>query len=501
MLLVGLLVLPRLQRESLLPSLKETDLLIHWDGTPGASHPEMRRIATQATRELRSIPGVRRVGAHVGRAVMSDQVVGINSGDLWVSVDPATDYAATLAAIQEVVDGYPGLSDVLTYPEERVREVLTGADEPVIVRIYGQDLEILRDRAEEVKQALSEIDGIVDPHVEVQVEVPQVEVEVDLAAAHRHGIKPGDVRRASTTLLSGIGVGSLFEAQKVFDVVVWGAPGIRRSLTDIRDLLIDTPNGGHVRLDEVASVRVGPSPSVIKREAVSRYIDVDAEVSGRDVASVVGDVKARLSEIRFPLEYHAEVLGEYAERQAVHTRVLGFSLAAAIGILLLLQAAFGSWRLALLTFAALPLALVGGVLAAYAAGGLLSLGSLVGFLTVVGIAARNCVTLIRHYQHLEQDEGETFGPALVQRGTRERLTPILMTALATGAAVTPFVLFGGIPGHEIVHPMAVVILGGLVTSTLLNLFVVPVLYLRFGSSPEPDIASLELIMDRAGALT
>jgi Cu/Ag efflux pump CusA len=195
---------------------------------------------------------------------------------------------------------------------------------------------------------------------------------------------------------------------------------------------------------------------------------------------VVGDVKRALQKVTFPLGYHAEVLGEAAERQKAENRLLLFGAAAVIGILFLLQAAFRSWRLAILLFVTLPMALVGGVLGAWIAGGIVSLGSLVGFFTVLGIAARNGIMLINHCQHLEQHEGERFGPALVLRGAQERLSPILMTALATGLALIPLVIRGTIPGHEIEHPMAVVIVGGLVTSTLINLFVVPALYLRFG---------------------
>jgi Cu/Ag efflux pump CusA len=203
-------------------------------------------------------------------------------------------------------------------------------------------------------------------------------------------------------------------------------------------------------------------------------------VSGRDLGSVVRDVEEALREIEFPQGTHPELLGEYAERQAAQDRLLIFALAALVGVFLLLQASFGKTRLALLTFLTLPSALVGGILAAFFTGGILSLGSLVGFFTVLGIAARNGIMMINHFQHLERYEGETFGPALVVRGARERLSPILMTALATGLALVPLAIAGDLPGHEIEHPMAIVILGGLITSTLLNLFVVPSLYLRFG---------------------
>ena len=225
-----------------------------------------------------------------------------------------------------------------------------------------------------------------------------------------------------------------------------------------------------------------PTPNVVHREANSRSIDVDVDVKGRGLGAVAHDVDTKLAELKMPLGYHTEVLGEYAERQSTQGRMLGFAALAAVGVFLLLWAAFHSLRLALLSFLTLPSALVGGLIAAYANGGIISLGALVGFFTILGIAARNGIMLINHYQHLEQYEDEMFGAAMVIRGARERLAPILMTALATALAVVPLVIAGDIPGHEIEHPMAVIILGGLVTSTLLNLFVVPSLYLRFGRS-------------------
>jgi CzcA family heavy metal efflux pump len=482
--LIGLAVLPFLG-ESLFPQFKERDFLMHWVSKPGTSHDEVVRITTQASRELRSIPGVRDFGSHIGRAVQGEEVSGINFAENWVSIDPNVNYDKTVAAIQDMSEGYPGLfHNVLTYLNERIDEVLVGSSDQVVVRIYGPDLEVLRSKAEEVRQTLSQIDGAADVHTEFQVDVPHIQVKVDLAKAQRYGLKPGDVRRAAATLVAGTEVSDIHRDGKVYDVMVWSTPQTRQSPNSIRNLLISTPDGGTVRLGDVADVSILPTPNLIEREYDSRRIEVGLNAGGRDLGDVVRDVKQRLSGIKFPLEYHAEVLGEYEERQASQRRLLGFGLASAIGVFLLLQAAFGSWRLAALAFFTLPSALVGGVLAAFATGGVISLGSLIGFFTVFGVAARNGIMLINHYQHLEREEGEPFGPKLVLRGARERLAPILMTALAAGLALLPLVMAGDIPGHEIEHPMAIVILGGLLTSTVLNLFIVPSLYLRFGKSKE-----------------
>jgi CzcA family heavy metal efflux pump len=490
-LLLGLAVTPLLDQD-LAPSFKDTDLLIRLDGAPGTSHPEMTRVTDQASRELRAIEGVRDVGAHVGRAVMSDQTVGVSSSELWVSVDPSADYDRTVADIQQVVDGYPGLDgELLTYPKKRIDDVLGGRDDDLVVRVYGQDLDVLRAKAEEVRKLVAGIDGTADEQVERLVEEPTLEIEVDLARARKVGIKPGDVRRAAATMLSGIQVGSLFEEQKVFDVVVWGAPQVRSSLTSVRRLMVDVPGGGQVRLEDVADVRIKPAPTVIRHDNVSRSIDVTASIGGRSLDAVVDDVETALkTQMSFPLEYHAEVLGDHADRQAAQRRTGIIALIAAAVVFLLLQAALGSWRLAATTFLTLPVALVGGVLGVLLSGGVLSLGALVGFVLLLGVAARNGVMLIRHLQHLEQVEGEAFGPGLVLRGAGERLTPIVLTALAIAAAILPLLIGGNVPGQEVLQPMAVVVLGGLVTATLLNLFVTPALYLRFGADVEgrPDAA-------------
>jgi Cu/Ag efflux pump CusA len=484
---VGLLIYPTLGSQ-LLPNFKERDFLMHWLTEPATGASEEKRISERACHDLREIPGVRNCGSHIGQALLSDEIYGVYFGENWISVSEDVDYDRTLDAVHRTVEGYPGIyRDVQTYLRERIKEVLTGTSESIVVRIFGPDLQVLREKADEVAGAIAKVNGTVDVSPDFAEELPHVEVELDLDAARSRGLKPGDVRRQSSTLLASEEVSDIFSGGKAYDVHVWSIPSARNSLTDVQELPIDTPGGGQVRLAEVADVRVAPTPNHIERELQSRRIDVGANVEGRDLASVVDDVEDAVDSVRFPREYHAEVLGESTELNAAQDRLLGFGLAAAAAIFLLLHAAFGSLRLAVLTFLLLPTALVGGVLAVWLGDGVLSLGSLVGFLTVFGIAARNGILMISHFRHLERYEGEPFGPGLVLRGAQERLAPILMTASATGLALIPLAIPGAIPGHEIEHPMAIVILGGLVTATLLNLFVLPSLYLRFGrSAPARD---------------
>lgn len=485
--LSGIAVVPKLGQE-LLPSFKERDFLMHWLTKPGTSWPEMNRITIQGSKELRQIEGVRNFGAHIGQALIMDEVVGMYFGENWVSVDPSVPYDETVDKIQAVVDGYPGLfRDVLTYLKERIREVLTGSSNAIVVRIFGEDLNVLHEKASELRDVMEKIEGVIDLHVELHEDIPQILVKVDLDSAQQYGLKPGDVRRAAAGMIAGIEIGDIHTVNRTYDVQVWSTPETRHSLTSLRNLPINTQDGRVVKLVDVADVSIQPTPNVIEREHLKRNIDVSANVKGRDLGAVYNDVRAAMESVKFPLEYHPELLGEYTERQAAQKKLFNVAIIAIITIFLLLHISFSSIRLATIAFILLPAALVGGALAAFLGGGVISLGSLVGFLTVLGISARNGILMVHHFQHLELEEGMEFGPELVLRGAKERLAPILMTAATTALALVPLAIAGQIPGYEIEHPMAVVILGGLITATLLNLLVFPSLYLRFGGIREQQI--------------
>lgn len=521
--IAGVAILPFISQQPL-PALHELSFLIHLNGMPGTSHPEMSRIATRMGNELRTVPGVNNVGAHIGRAIRGDQVVNVNSAEMWVNIDPKADYKQTAAAIKEVVEGYPGLTyNVQTYLREKSGDIIAEPEDKIVTRIYGDKEDVLRSKAEDVKKAIKGIDGIVESRIKYPIREATLETEVNLKAAQEHGLKPGDVRRAAVTLLSGIVVGSLYEDQKVFDVVVWSTPETRHSLSSIRDLKIDTPDGGRVRLGDVAEIRIVATDSAIRHEACRRYIDVVADVQKRDLGAVAADIKVRIGDLKFPLEYFTSVLGDYAVPRAARVRVLVVSLAAATGIFFLLQAAVGSWRLAALSFLTFPAALAGGLLATYCTGGVFSLGSLAGLLAVFGIAVCSSITLIKHYQRLTPIGGNghvdpevarfraqfdprnrfdaiepgavpPFGPGLVQHGARERMAPILATTVATGLAVAPALFLGDVAGLETLRPMAIVTIGGLITSTLFILFGVPAIFLLCGPDRGIEFADLSVSM-------
>ncbi len=474
-------------KKSLLPDLHDTNLLVKWDGPHGTSLPEMDRITSRAATELRALPGVKNVGAQVGQASLGDAPVGSDSAEMWVSVDPSANYGKTVKAIKAVVAGYPGFHhEVTTYTKNRMTDVLSPTQDQITVRVFGNDsLDTLQKTAADVQAAVAGTNGVVGAHITSPPTEPTMEVEVDLAKAKALGIKPGDVRRAAATMLSGLRVGNLFEDQKVFDVVVWSTPDTRSSLTGVQGLLIDTPDGGHVRLGDVATVRVRATPPVIEHRDISRFVDVTANVKGHNVGKVADRVKEQLKSVSFPVEYHAELLAGYSHEQGAQRRMLGFALAAAVGIFLLLQAAFTSWRVGTIAFATLVVALTGGVFAAWLDGGPASLATIAGLLAVLGLTVRQSVTLLDRYRRLRTVEGMALGVDLVTRGAQERVTPIVISTVAIAAAFLPVIFFGSIAGQEIIHPMALVLVGGLITSAIANLFVLPALYLRFAPRKEP----------------
>ncbi len=475
----GAVILPRLG-ESLFPTFKEPDLLMHFDTRPGTSLKEMTRMVGRLQHRLLQIPGVAHVGSHIGQAILGEEVAGPEFSEQWITLSPHANLDQTTAAVRAVAASFPGtFLDLTSYLHERIDETITSDSEDIVVRILGSNFGTLQRLASEVTHKLSGTPGLIDLHPQSQGFIPQIQETVRSSVAARYGLTPGQVRRAAATLLGTVEVGTIAANGISTEVSAFSVPGVRRSLTDIRRLLIDTPNGGHVELGQVASLKVNSTPSDITRVNSSDKVDVTANVNGSNLGSVTDSVRAKLAQIHLPLGYHLELLGEAAERQAAQGRLLKMGLGAIFAILILLITAFQGLRLAALMFLTLPVALVGGVLAAWGALGTISLGALIGFFAVLGIAARNGILMISHLQHLENEEGEQFGIGLVLRGAQERLSPILMTALATALALVPLVIFGDRPGQEIENPMAIVILGGLATSTLLNLFVLPTLYLRF----------------------
>ena len=490
----GIAVAPMLE-EDMRPQLRERTLLVHWQASPGTSHPEMTRVTARVADELRALPGVAAVAAHIGRAITSDQVTGVDTGELWVALQEDADYDVTSASVRGVVAGYPGIAhDVLTYGEERGTELGVGAppEDELVVRVYGQDYDVLAEKAGEVRAALTGLDGVTAVDVDAQTQEPQISVQVDLAKAQEVGLTPGQVRRAAATLVSGIEVGSLFEQQKIFQVIVLGSPDVRHDLSAVRDLTIDGARGP-VRLGDVADVTVASVPTVLRHNAVSRYVDVRATIS-TNPAAVAESVERALAEVDFPLEYHAEVVGDPEGQQSARIQLLGLAVASLVLMLLLFQAFLRSWKLALVALIGLPPALSGGVLLLASTDRPLDLGALLGIVVLVGVYSRNLLALFERYRELTGHHGGRPEISVVLTGARDRFPAVFTVAVTGVLMLLPVVVLGARPGLEVLLPMAFVVIGGLVTTTVMTLFVLPLMYLNV--APDDDGMDAEMDPDR-----
>jgi len=489
--IVAVALVPGLTRElPIVSAVPDRTLLVEWQAAAGTGPEVMNRLMTKAGEELSQVDGVAQVGGHVGRAITSDQSSDVNSGELWVTMKEGANISNVRDGVRAIVEGYPGMAaNVTTYPEQQVTKASAIDDQQFRVRVYGVDLAILREKASEIRDILSRTDGVVDPTVEATAEQPVAEIEVDLAKAQKEGVKPGDVRRAAATVLQGIEVGYLFEQQKVFQVVVKGTPATRHSLTNVRDMLVDKPEGGQIRLGDVADVRLSPNQTVIHHDDTSRRMDVVANVQGRSLADVTADVQNAIKGMQFPVEYHAEIPKKFGEQQAAGDLIGWLSLAAAAGILVLLLTVLGSWRLAALVFVLLPVALLGGVIAAWLSGGFGSLYVLVALAAVLAVAVRDAVMLMGAYQSIQAQDPAAAPAEQMKRAVSERLQPIVLTAIITALALVPLVLLGGPVATAMLLPMALILWGGLITSALLTLYILPILFLRFGPAANTDWGS------------
>jgi CzcA family heavy metal efflux pump len=485
MLLAGTgAVLPFLGGE-FLPDFRESNFVIFMAGKSDSSLVESERMGKQLATQLLQIRGVRSVAQQIGRADLSEDTWGPNISEVWVTLDDRADYDTVLAEVRVVLDDTPGyVFQAKQFLRERIDEVLTGSTADLVIRVVGPDLDVLRTKADDVAKAIRDVRGVKDLRIEQLVDVPQIEVLLKPKSVAGYGFSVGQTNHALQTLLRGTHVGQVYEADTVFDVVVRAVPEARSDPHSLGDLLLDSPTGERIPLRALADIGIVSAPNMINREQGRRRLLVTCNAEGRDVASVMTEIQQRLRDrVTLPATgYHFEFAGEFAAKSEAQQRMFWLGTASLVGIFVLLYLDFQSLKLSLLVMLSVPLACVGGVLSVLLSGGDVSLGSLVGFVTVFGIAIRNGILLISNYQHLQQ-QGHPFGPELILKGSVERLAAILMTAGVTALAIVPLVVAGNLPGHEIEHPMAVVIMGGLLSSTLLTLFVLPSLYLAVAGRP------------------
>ncbi|NIR52096.1 efflux RND transporter permease subunit [candidate division KSB1 bacterium] len=477
-----LLILPFLGR-AFLPEFNEGSLTISVLTVPGTSLKESNKIGKLAEEILLEHPEIKSTARRTGRAELDEHAQGVNAAELDARFELNGKSKETfLEELRSALSILPGTNITIGQPiGHRIDHMLSGTRANIAIKIFGPDLYRLRSLAEQVRQQMEPVAGVVDLAVEQQVDVPQVRIKFNRRSMATYGVPVGELAEAVDVAFKGEVVSQILEGQRSYDLLVRFNEQNRGNIEHIRNALFDTPLGPKVPLSQLAEVVYEKGPNTISRENVQRKIVVQANVSGRDLRSVIDDIQRRLDEnVTFPQGYHVEYGGQFESEQAATRLLTLLSIVSIAAIFLLLYLEFGSFRSASLIMVNLPLALIGGIWAVFFTDGIVSIASLVGFITLFGIATRNGILMISHYTHL-LEEGKAFKDAIIQ-GSLERLNPIFMTALTTGLALIPLALGGGEPGKEIQTPMAIVILGGLLTSTALNMIVVPSLFYKFGGT-------------------
>ncbi len=482
--LVSMFVVTQLGRD-FLPPFNEGSVQVNSLLPPGTSLATSNRIAAMVDERIGKIKGVVAFGRRTGRAELDEHAEGVNVSEIIISFDPNSGRSREdiLAEIREELTQVPGVVISAEQPlAHLISHMLSGVKAQVGIKLFGDDLNILRQKASEMKAAMEGIPGIKDLMVEQQVEIPQLQIKLDRARLARQGLNSSYVNEFIETAMNGRIVSEVVLGQRKFDLVVRLGDEFRQNPDLLRRLTLNLPSGGRIPLEDVATIERGSGPNTVNRENVRRRIVIQCNTAGRDLNSVVTDIQKRLEPIQrsLPTGYFIEYGGQF-ESQRNATRMIGLlSLISLAAMFLALYTLFHSVNLALQVLAALPMAAIGAVAALVVTGQSLTVASMVGFISLSGIASRNGILLIAHYMHLVTHEGEQFTPQMIERAGKERLAPMLMTALTAGIALIPLVLASGEPGKEILYPVATVILGGLISSTLLDFFVHPALFWCFG---------------------
>jgi CzcA family heavy metal efflux pump len=490
LLLAALLGVSRAGR-NFLPEFNEGALVVGLVTLPGTSLEESDALARVVETTLMSHPEIAAIGRRTGRAEEDEHVQGVEASEIDLTLDMGAperlglerrSQAELLEALRSDVASIPGVQATFGQPiGHRIDHMLSGTRANIAVKIFGDDLATLRELARQVEAQMDVIHGVVDLSTEQQVEVPQVRVEYRREALARHGLHVADAGSALAAAFRGDTISRVLEGRNTYDLVLRLAQTGGASLESVGEVLVAAPAGYRVPLSTLAHIYDDRGPNFITREDVQRKIVVMCNVAGRDMGGVVEDTRRAIEEhVELPAGYYVEFGGQFESASATNQRLAWLGALVVLGIGFLLHVMFRSLRDALLIMVNLPLALIGGVLGVYLAGGVLSVATLIGLISVFGIAARNGIMLVSHVRHLQVHEGVTNFAEAVRRGSLERLAPILMTALAAGLALIPLALRGDEPGTEILTPMAIVILFGLCSSTILNMLIVPALFVRFG---------------------
>ncbi|MBD2568729.1 efflux RND transporter permease subunit [Anabaena lutea] len=464
-----------------LPEFQDRSLVIAAVLMPGQSLNATNQVGIAIEEALKKNSGVETAQLRSGRAQGDTEVAGVNGAeiDVQLSDEGAKDREKTIEMIRKEFDKIPGVvPNIGGFISHRMDEVLSGVRSAIAVKIFGPDLEELRTLGQQVQSAMGGVSGLVDLQLEPQVPIKQVQIQFDRNAAARYGLTIGELSEIVETALNGRVVSQVLEQQQTFDMVVWLQEKYRNNIEIIGNLLVDTPNGQKIPLAQVAKINYGTGPNTINRENVSRYIVVSSNVGGRDLGSVIKDIRDRVKQqVQLPAGYFIEYGGQFEAQEGATKTLLSAGGLALVAIAVLIYFAVKSIPATIMILINLPLALVGGVISIALTGGILSVASMVGFITLFGVATRNGLLLVENYNS-RMAEGQPLRQALME-GSVERLAAILMTALSSALGMAPLVIGSG-AGKEILQPLAVVVLGGLFTSTALTLLVLPALYVQFG---------------------
>ncbi|MCB1095990.1 MAG: efflux RND transporter permease subunit [Verrucomicrobiae bacterium] len=475
---------PMMGRE-FLPAFNEGTATIGLLSAPGTSLEQSNRIGTIAEKLLLTVPEVISTGRRTGRAELDEHAEGVHSSEIDVDFRKSDrSREEVLGDVRDKLSQIPGTVQNIGQPiSHRLDHMLSGVRAQIAVKLYGNDLETLRSKASEIESAMRSIPGVVDLQIEKQVAIPQVQVRINREKAKAYGIRVAELNELLMTALNGDTVERIIDGQRVYDIVVRYSEESRNSVSAIKQTLIDIGKGRKIPLSLVADVNEATGANVINRENVQRRIVVSANASGRDLGSVVEDIQQEIdAKVALPQGYFVAYEGQFQSQQEASKLIGILSIVVAFAIFLLLYSHFRSFMLVGQILLNIPLAFIGGLAATYFLVGTVSIATLVGLITLAGIASRNTIMMISHYLHLMKHEGESFDFKMIVRGSLERLVPVSMTAAVAGLALIPLALAAGQPGKEILHPVAVVILGGLVSSTLLDMIVTPAVFYKFGRS-------------------
>jgi len=462
-----------------LPAFNEGSVVVGMLFNPGTSLAESNRMGVLAETLLLDVPEVAQVGRRTGRAELDEHAEGVHSSEIEVDLQPSErDREQIMADIRSKLAVLPAQVSVGQPISHRLDHLLSGVRAQIAVKIFGDDTDTLRGLAEQMRQGLATVPGLVDLTVEKQVLIPQITVRLDHRKAAQAGLAPGEAIRVLQALTDGAHGAQIVDGQRRYDLVL-RLPDTARSLQDLARTLIDTPTG-RIPVSSIATVEETDGPNQIGRENGRRRIVVYANTDGSDMGRVIGDIRAAIERVDLPQGTFVSLEGQFQAQEEATRLIAALSLMSLVMVFLVLYSRYRSATLAAIIMANIPLALIGSVVAMWLADVTLSVASMVGFITLAGIASRNGILKISHYINLCRFEGERFGEQMVVRGSLERLTPVLMTAMVAAFALTPLLMSADAPGKEILHPVAVVIFGGLVSSTLLDTLLTPVLYLAFG---------------------